>query len=203
MAQPAYKPPMEEGGQSWPAQGEWTYEDYLRLPEDGNRYEVIRGVLYVTAAPVPRHQFAVLKLGRFFDELVSDNDLGVVLAAPTDVRLPSRIADPVQPDVVVLLKGNEPQWEMSYYQGVPDLIAEVLSPRTRRRDRTIKMDAYRDAGVPEYWLVDPDARTVVVYVLRPGTGYTELCRGGEGEAVASSVIPGFRLEVARLFPRQS
>ncbi|HEV2843515.1 MAG TPA: Uma2 family endonuclease, partial [Thermoanaerobaculia bacterium] len=151
----------------------------------------------------PRHQFAVLKLGRFFDEFVFDNGLGVVLAAPMDVRLPSGIADPVQPDVVVFLKGNEPRWELSYYQGVPDLVAEVLSPSTRRRDRTIKMDAYRDAGVPEYWLVDPDARTVVVYVLEPGKGYTERCRGGVGETVGSSVLPGFRVEVAGLFPRQS
>lgn len=203
MAQPAYKLPTKEGGQSWPAQGAWTYGDYLRLPDDGNRYEVIRGVLYVTAAPVPRHQLAVVKLVRFFDVFVSDNDLGSVLAAPTDVRLPDAIADPVQPDVMVFLKGNEPRWEASNYEGVPDLIAEVLSPRTRRRDRTTKMDAYRDAGVSEYWLVDPNARTVEVYVLRPGTGYTEHCCGGVGETVKSSVLPGFRLEVAGLFPRQS
>ena len=203
MAVPAYPLRSEEGRGNWPAQGAWTYEDYLRLPADGHRYEVIRGVLYVTAAPIPRHQFAVLKLGRFFDEFVFDNGLGVVLAAPMDVRLPSGIADPVQPDVVVFLKGNEPRWELSYYQGVPDLVAEVLSPSTRRRDRTIKMDAYRDAGVPEYWLVDPDARTVVVYVLEPGKGYTERCRGGVGETVGSSVLPGFRVEVAGLFPRQS
>jgi Uma2 family endonuclease len=145
MAVPAYPLAHGEDSGDWPAPGEWTYEDYLRLPEDGNRYEVIRGVLYVTPAPIPRHQFAVLKLGRFFDEFVSDNDLGVVLAAPMDVKLPFGIAEPVQPDIVVFLKGNEPRWELSYYQGVPDLIVEVLSPRTRRRDRTVKMDAYRDA----------------------------------------------------------
>src|SRR5690349_11704955 len=56
MAQPAYKFPTEKDGPGWPAQGEWTYEDYLRLPEDGNRYEVIRGVLYVSPAPLPEHQ---------------------------------------------------------------------------------------------------------------------------------------------------
>jgi Uma2 family endonuclease len=203
MAVPAYPLSSEDDRGDWPAQGEWTYEDYLRLPDDGNRYEVIRGVLYVTPAPIPKHQLAVVKLVRFFDVFVSDNDLGVVLAAPIDVKLPLGIANPVQPDVVVFLKGNEPRWEMSYYQGTPDLIVEVLSPGTRRRDRTIKMDAYRDVGVPEYWLVDPDARTVAVFVLEPGTGYTERCRGGVGETVGSSVLPGFRLEVAGLFPRRS
>lgn len=200
MAVPAY--PLEDRGDG-PAPGEWTYEDYLLLPDDGSRYEVIRGVLYVTPAPIPKHQLAVVKLVRFFDEFVSDNDRGVVLTAPLDVRLPFGIADPVQPDVVVFLKGNKPRWEMSYFQGTPDLIVEVLSPSTRKRDRTLKMDAYRDAGVPEYWLVDPDARTVAVFVLEPGTGYTERCRGGVGETVGSSVLPGFRLEVDGLFPRQS
>lgn len=203
MAEPAYRTSSKHNGGEWPAPGEWTYEDYLRLPDDGNRYEVIRGFLYVTAAPLPKHQFAVLRLGRFFDEFVSSRDLGVVLTAPLDVKLPLGLAAPVQPDVVVFRKGNEPGWDASLFEGVPDLVVEVLSPSTRRRDRTVKLQAYQEAGVPEYWMVDLDARTVVVYGLEPGTGYTEACRGGVGETVGSSVLSGFRLEVAGLFPRQS
>ena len=65
--------------------------------------------------------------------------------------------------------------------GGPDLVIEVLSPRTRRRDQTIKFDAYREAGIPEYWFVDPKARTVLVYSLSEDRRrYLELCRGGEG-----------------------
>jgi len=194
--------PHREDGAKWPIQGRWTYEDYLRLPDDGNRYEVIRGHLYVTAAPVYLHQFAVLKLGRFFDEFVYDRELGVVLSAPFDVKLPFGIASPVQPDVLVFLSGNEPRPGDKNFEGVPDLVIEVLSPATRRRDLRTKLEAYRDAGVAEYWLVDPDARTAVVYILEKGKGYTELCRGGEGERVRSSVLPGFDLAVADLFPRQ-
>ena len=74
------------------------------------------------------------------------------------------------------------------FQGVPDLVVEVLSRSTRSRDRRIKFEAYRDAGIPEYWMVDPDARTVVVYVLK-GKEFVELCRGGAGEAVRSAVLP--------------
>ncbi|HEV2851385.1 MAG TPA: Uma2 family endonuclease [Thermoanaerobaculia bacterium] len=207
MAQPAIPRTLLDGedGARWPLQGRWTYEDYLRLPDDGNRYEVIRGHLYVTAAPIYDHQYAVLKLSRFLDEHVSAAELGVVLAAPFDVLLPFGIGTPVEPDVLFFRAGNEPGGGDKNYEGVPDLIAEVLSPKTRRRDRTVKLQAYQDAGAPEYWLVDPGTRTVLVYVLgpgKPGKRYTELCRGAEGERVRSSILPGFDLAVADLFPRR-
>jgi Uma2 family endonuclease len=199
MAQPAYKFPEEKDGSSWPAQGEWTYEDYLRLPEDGNRYEVIRGFLYVSPAPYPEHQYAVVKLIRYFDVFVSDSGLGIVLTAPLDVLLPSGIGSPVQPDVSVFRKGNEPRWGVGKFEGVPDLVVEVLSTGTRRRDRTTKLEAYQDAGVPEYWLVDPDRQTVEIYVLGKNGKYTDPVHGSIQDEVWSSVLPGFRLKVAVLF----
>src|SRR3954469_25062604 len=100
MTEPAYRLDLPET-EAWPRQGSWTYEDYLRLPDDGNRYEIIRGVLYVTPAPNFAHQFAVMKLGRYFDEFVFDQGLGVVLTAPFDILLPFGIASPVEPDVMV------------------------------------------------------------------------------------------------------
>ena len=103
----------------WPAQGEWTYKDFLRLPDDGNRYEVIRGHLYVTEAPVYVHQFAVLKAGRFFDEFVSSSELGVVLTAPFDILLPGGIGTPVEPDVVFFRAGNEPTGGTRASKGFP------------------------------------------------------------------------------------
>ncbi len=204
MAQPAIPRTLLEGEDRgrWPIQGQWTYKDYLRLPEDGNRYEVIRGSLYVTAAPIFDHQFAVLKLSRYLDEFVSAGELGVVLAAPFDVLLPFGIGAPVQPDILVFRAGNEPSGGDKNFVGVPDLIAEVLSPGTRRRDRTVKLGAYQAAKVPEYWLVDPLERTVAVYGLGPGMRYTELCRGVEGDRVRSFAFPGFDLAVTDLFPRR-
>ncbi|HYO15786.1 MAG TPA: Uma2 family endonuclease, partial [Thermoanaerobaculia bacterium] len=188
-----------EDGKPWPAQGEWTYEDYLLLPDDGQRYEVLYGVLHVTPAPRPKHQRGVARLHLRLGSFVESNRLGEVLFAPLDVRLPAGISNPVEPDILFFRHGNRPGEEGSFFEGVPDLVAEVLSPRTRRRDRTIKLKAYQEAGVPEYWMVDPDARTVEVYVLKNGR-YVELCRGGMGDVVWSAVVPGFRLKVADLFP---
>jgi Uma2 family endonuclease len=199
MSEPAYRLDLPET-EAWPRQGDWTYEDYLRLPDDGNRYEVIRGVLYLTPAPKLKHQFSVSEFSLRLGWFVRENGLGRVLWAPLDVRLPAGIASPVQPDVVFFRTENEPRWELGYFEGVPDLILEVLSPRTRNRDRKIKLQAYQDAGVPEYWMADPSSRTVVVHVLQSGR-YVEHCHGGIGERVRSSVLPGFELEVAGLFPR--
>src|SRR5690349_8409193 len=98
MAEPAYNLalPEREDGRRWPTQGEWTYEDYLRLPrfpETGQRYEVIRGVLYVSATPTVSHQFAVMRLSARLDGFVSENELGLALIAPFDIKLPREIGN--------------------------------------------------------------------------------------------------------------
>jgi Uma2 family endonuclease len=200
MSEPAYRLDLPET-EAWPRQGDWTYEDYLRLPDDGNRYEVIRGALYVTPAPRLKHQFSVSELAFSLGLFVRERGLGTVLTAPLEVNLPFGIGTPVQPDIVFFRKTNEPDWEKQSFDGVPDLIAEVLSPRTRSLDRKAKLQAYQDAGVPEYWMADPSARTVVVHVLENGR-YVEHCRGGVGDRVRSAVLPGFEVEVAGLFPRR-
>lgn len=205
MAEPAFSlllPEMEDG-RSWPAQGEWTYEDYLRLPDDGNRYEVIRGRLYASPMPTYDHQFAVMQLSLLLGIFVQENALGVLLGAPFDVRLPREIANPVEPDLLFIRSENEPRSGDTFFAGTPDLVIEVLSRSTRRVDQTLKFGAYRDAGVPEYWMVDPRDRTVVIYRLsEDGQSYVEHDRGGEGDTVGSAVLPGLRLAVSRLFPRR-
>jgi Uma2 family endonuclease len=198
MAEPAYTFDRKKS-QTWPAQGEWTYEDYRRLPEDGHRFEVIRGFLYVTPAPILDHQFSVGRLYGALEAFVGPADLGLVVVAPFDVNLPSRIGSPVQPDVMFFRQDRMPRRGAASFDGAPDLVAEVLSPGTRGRDRTIKLKAYQEAGVPEYWLVDPEARTVVIHALGEDGKYTELARGGVGDSVGSSVLPGLRVQVGTLF----
>jgi Uma2 family endonuclease len=187
---------------AWPAQGDWTYEDYLRLPEDGNRYEVIRGFLYGTAAPYPLHQYVSSRLSLLVGGFIAERELGILLSAPLDVRLPLRIGDPVQPDLFFLRPGNQPRWETDQsFDGVLDLAIEILSRSTARRDRRVKKDAYGEAGIREYWLVDPWRRTVEIYILGDeGRHYDELCRGGEGDIVRSVVLPGLEIRVGDLFP---
>ncbi len=203
MSEPAYPLafPESDNGQTWPAQGEWTYEDYRRLPDDGRRYEVLRGALYVTPAPAYSHQFAVWQLGRLLGNFVVENDLGVILLAPFDTLLPRGIASPVQPDLAFVRKENQPRPEDGNFKGVPDLVVEVLSPGTRRLDRTVKLAAYRDAGVPEVWFADPRPRTIQVLVLSAdGREYVEKGVYGMGKSVTSAVFTGLRLQVNLVFP---
>src|SRR3954465_4354559 len=136
MAQPAPRPqvlPEQEGG-PWPAPGKWTYADYRRLPDDGRRYEVIRGYLYVSPAPSAIHQRPSSRLNRVLDRFVLAHGLGEVFYATFDILLPERIAEPVQPDLIFFRAGEEPGDDAQNFQGVPDLVVEVLSPSTRRYD---------------------------------------------------------------------
>lgn len=202
MAEPAFRLtlPDRDDGRTWPAQGEWTYEDYLRLPDDGRRYEVIHGHLHWTPASGYDHQFAVVRCLAAMDGFVSPRGLGIVLAGPFDILLPRGIGSPVEPDLIFFRTGNQPRRGDKSFLGIPDLVLEVLSPGTQQRDRGVKFKAYQEAKVPEYWMIDPDARTAVVHTLEGGRFYRELCRGGMGETVGSAVLPGFRLSVGGLFP---
>ncbi|HSN87283.1 MAG TPA: Uma2 family endonuclease, partial [Thermoanaerobaculia bacterium] len=171
----------------------------------GKRYEVIRGVLYVSPAPIPLHQYVHSRLFFILSRFVGENRLGMALGAPMDIRLPRRLGDPVQPDLFFLRTGNQPRWEVDpSFDGIPDLVVEILSPSTTRLDRKIKHSVYQEAGIPEYWIVDPRARTIEVFGLsEDGARYVELCCGGEGEVVRSKVLPGLEVRVGEIFPPRS
>ena len=184
--------------QGWPAQGEWTYEDYKRLPDDGRRYEIIEGVLYVTAAPNFDHQYTVTRLLVHLDNLVTRRSLGIVLVAPFEVHLPD-VARPVQPDVLFIDAERAPRPGAADFTGAPDLIVEVLSQSTARTDRLVKFGAYERAGVREYWLVDPRTHSVEVYSLSEDGTYDMTGQYTPGETVASIVLSDLALPVDDLF----
>lgn len=135
----------------------WTIAERDRLPDDGNRYEVIDGELFVTPAPAWRHQAAVFELARLVADYAGRWRIGAVLPAPADVVF--SMDRGVQPDVFVvpLVDGHRPE----HFDDVRRLLlaVEVLSPSTARADRVRKRALYREEGVPEYWIVDLDART--------------------------------------------
>jgi Uma2 family endonuclease len=137
----------------------WNYARWEQLPDDGNRYEVIDGVLYMTTAPSNFHQWIVRHLDRFVGIPLEDQALAYVFTAPIGVLMPG--CDPVQPDFVVVLKTNAAIIRDRRIRGVPDLIAEVLSPGNAEQDTKTKRAAYAQAGVPEYWIVRPDTREVL------------------------------------------
>jgi Uma2 family endonuclease len=135
----------------------WTVDDVHALPDDGNRYEVIDGELFVTPAPRLRHQDAVGELFALLREYLKRERLGHAFVAPADVAFSrTRL---VQPDVFVLPLVNGRKPEQFTDVGRLLLAAEVLSPSTARADRVAKRTLFRDEGVPEYWIVDCDART--------------------------------------------
>ncbi len=182
----------------WPEQGSWTWDDYLRLPDDGKRYEIIGGVLYVSPAPAIVHQFIVAALIRLLGNFAAEGK-GLVLGAPLDVLLPG-VASPVQPDVVFFLPGNLPDLGGKSFEGVPDLVVEVLSPSTGRTDRSVKLAAYEEAGVPELWLIDPETQSFVVHHQQAAGGYAEWGRFGEADRLRSAVLEGFETQLDEVFP---
>ncbi len=136
----------------------WTREEVLALPDDGNRYELIDGELLVSPSPRLIHQAAVTALYDRIHPYVKRHSLGFTLWSPADLEFGRGYV--AQPDLFVVrpFEGRKPRdWRQC---GVPIFIAEVLSPSTGRGDRTIKRPAYQRAGVGEYWIVDPDSRTV-------------------------------------------
>ncbi len=135
-----------------PGQGEWTYADYAAIPDDGRRYEVVNGVLYMAPRPVERHQAASMRIGSHFFTHIEAAGLGRVYAAPFDVELsPENV---VQPDVIVVLKDNLQVITAERIIGAPDLVVEIASPSTATHDRDRKRRAYEQAGVREYWIAD-------------------------------------------------
>ena len=195
---PRRLPHLPAREQDWPAQGEWTYEDYRRLPDDGRRYEIIEGVLYVTAAPNFDHQYTVTRLLVHLDSLVTKHRLGVVLVAPFEVHLPD-VARPVQPDVLFISSERAPRPGAADFTGAPDLIVEVLSRSTARTDRLVKFGAYERAGVREYWLVEPRTHSVEVYSLSEDGTYDLTGQYTPGETVTSTVLSDLALPVDDLF----
>lgn len=182
---------------SGPQQGRWTYKEYAALPDDNNRYEVVNGVLYMSPAPSGSHQDAAPEIASYLRAHIKLTGLGLVRIAPFDVELAPNVI--VQPDVLVVLKENIDKVTDNRIIGAPDLVVEVASPSTAIYDRHDKLVAYARAGVPEYWIVDPDARTVEVLLLEAPGMY--LSQGiFRGKAIPPSrAVPEFLVRVEQFF----
>lgn len=139
-----------------------TWDHVQQLPDDGNRYEAIAGELYVTPAPSVRHQRIVKRLARELVRLLEDSGRGEVWFAPLGVRFPAT-GEGVQPDLLFVSNERRAIVASDELKGPPDLVVEVLSPTTAGRDTGVKRVLYERQGVTEYWVVDPDARTVDVW----------------------------------------
>ncbi len=179
---------------SWPAQGEWTYADYARLPDNGMRYEVIKRELFNSPAPTTKHQLVSLNLAAALHQFVKKHKLGVVFEAPTDVLLLD-LASPVQPDILFIPQEKRSMIKANFIEGVPALIVEILSPSNPEHDQQRKFLLYAQAGVAEYWIVDPTSCAVDIFVLR-GNAYVPLGHFGLSDTAVSELLPQFQIKVA-------
>ncbi|MFZ0545716.1 MAG: Uma2 family endonuclease [Candidatus Promineifilaceae bacterium] len=188
-----YKPVRQ-----WPEQGQWTYDDWRSLPDDGTRYEVIDGTLFMAPPPSVAHQKASNSLAYLLTDYVYKHNLGHILTAPVGVQLPNQEV-PLQPDIVFVAQRNEEIIGSQYIEGVPDLVIEILSPSNWPYDRNQKFLTYQQAGVPEYWIVDYRAKTVERFSLDEGEYLLWEGIRHIGENVTSQVLMGLEVAVSDIF----
>jgi Uma2 family endonuclease len=180
-----------------PPQGHWSYADWELLPDDGNTYEIINGVLYMTTAPRTFHQWIQQRLYRFIGIPVEDRQFGYVFTAPVGLLMPG--CDPVQPDFVFVRQANAGILADGRIRGVPDLIVEILSPGSVIYDAQVKLVAYAMAAVPEYAIVNPRTRTLERYWLHSPGRYNGPQTFGESDDMRFDCLPEVTLRIADLF----
>jgi Uma2 family endonuclease len=173
-----------------------TYDDYCLLPIDRNRYEILDGELSVTPAPATKHQTALGNLYRFLANYVVANQSGKLFIAPTDLILaPTTV---VQPDLIFI--GNDRRHIVTEraIEGPPTLVIEILSPTTHRTDRVTKAQLYAKCNVTNYWLIDPDQRTLEAYELVIDH-YGLAASARDAEVFAPSLFPGLSIQLSDLW----
>lgn len=142
-------------------QADWNGARWEQLPNDSYRYEVIAGVLYRSSTPSAFHQWIIRQIARALFTQIDDRQIGTTLWSPIGVFMPG--CDPVQPDLFVVRTEQLGMIHDRRVYGVPALMVEVLSPSNPEQDLEVKRDAYVLAGVPEYWVVRPAERDVLVF----------------------------------------
>lgn len=176
-------------------------EEFLCLPDDGRRYEILDGELAVTPAPRPRHQRLSQRLETILIARLQDTGLGEVFHAPVDVVLTDH--DIVEPDILFIRRDRLHIVGELRIEGAPDLIVEILSPSTRRRDVLVKPALYARCGVPHCWIVDGDIDRLERYELDPGppASYRLVAADSAPAVVEPEGFAELRVDLAELFRR--
>lgn len=174
----------------------WTYDELLgAMPESNALIELWSGEIVMSPSPSFFHQELILQFHALLSAWVTPRKLGKTCVAPMDMILTQ--SNVVQPDVLFIATDR-----LSIIQdrvrGAADLVAEIISPTSRQRDRIEKRDLYEQHGIKEYWLIDPDASTVEVLTLDRGE-YRLAGRWRPGETAKSILLAGFELPVHALF----
>ena len=175
-----------------------TYEDYAKTPDD-ERWELLRGEMFMVPSPHGDHQRVISRLDRILAAFVEEQGLGEIFIAPFDVVLSDTTV--LQPDVLFVAAEQSFIFTGPNIQGSPALVIEVASPSTESRDQGIKKSIYAEHGVGEYWLVDPEARSITVLSLH-GDKYRESGSYRAGDVLTSPTLAGLELDLGKVFPNR-
>ena len=173
----------------------FTYHDYLQLPDD-KRYELVEGELFLVPAPNLYHQRISRELAAALHGYLRQHALGEIFYAPCDIVFSE--VNVVQPDLIFVSRERMAILTEANVQGAPDLVIEILSPSTGHRDLGIKRNLYAKYGVREYWIVDPESKTVEVLSWTE-TGYRTEAVVPQTGVLNSSLFPDLNLNLAEIF----
>jgi Uma2 family endonuclease len=179
-----------------PKQGDWTYDQFAALPDDGKRYEIANGVLLFVPSPTGPYQDTIGEVFFHLRSHVKLAGLGLVIQAPFVVELSSM--DVFQPDIFVVMNAHLDRVQEKKIVGAPDLVVEVSVSGTAAFDRLTKYDTYEYTGVLEYWIVNLDRRTVEIFVLE-GDEYHSLGVFHGEQKVPSRLISWLSVRVDQFF----
>jgi Uma2 family endonuclease len=180
----------------------YTYEDYLNWPED-ERCEIIDGIAYMQAAPTPIHQEILMELSRQISNYLSGKPCKIY-PAPFSVRLPrgdekneKEVKIIVEPDITIVC--DKSKIDNRGCNGAPDMIVEILSPSSVKKDRIIKLNKYEKAGVKEYWIIEPDLKLVSVFILQSNQRYNRPEMYSEEDKIKVSIFPDLIIDLSAVF----
>lgn len=180
----------------FPRQGEWREGDYFSLP--GNRMvELVDGHVEILPVPSLLHQFLARLVFLQLHEFVERHRLGIVMSAPTRIRISDRHFR--EPDVLFVCATNFHRRQAQFWE-IANLVVEIISPDDPDRDVIDKRHDYARAGIAEYWIIDPRDDSIQVFYLRDGA-YSDGIRVISGQSAESKILSGFRTDVAELFAR--
>jgi Uma2 family endonuclease len=177
--------------------GPLTYRDYAELPEDGRRYEILDGELDVSPSPMIRHQVVVGNLFSALRQHVQARSLGTLLLSPVDLILADTTV--VVPDLMFVSRRRAPIITARAVEGPPDLVVEIVSPSTSRKDRLTKAALYARFGIPCYWLLDPEQRLFDSFVLE-GAVYRLATRRQHDETVQAEPFVDLAISLSTIWP---
>jgi Uma2 family endonuclease len=194
-------PGKDDMSSAQPARRAWTYSDLVALPEDQLRHELIDGEHFVTPSPAIPHQVILWNLTELLGPYLRASPIGTALTGPVDVKLSPYTV--LVPDLVYFTAERFARVvNEKHATAAPDLVVEILSPGTRRRDKGRKRAVYDREGAREYWMVDPEARSITV-LRRPGAdaGLTDVAvlTLAEGDILESPRFPGLQFPLREVF----